>query len=760
MPNSIQAPGLQVRFHFLFALVGAAAFTFESWAFGPYSWMYGYGAGLEAIPAHLALSYNDRNFAFWSPFIAGGLDRLSFWGNADPTNIEPLLIALLPTWLANGAHRFLQYFVAIFFTARVCAEQLKLDHRWSAVAGYLHGCFAYFTFGEMLAFPGVPLLLWVLDRLRNRGTGTFVALLAGAAFSCLTTFTHSDPYLLVFSVGWVVFVWRECSIHLVRQVALFFVGLLVMDSPQLFAAASNAALSYRANWPLEPVDWSIDGLFYRQLQFDFFNQDPIIKKITMGLPRIALVLGAVLAFLARHQPKVREHTKTFAGVALLYTLLSQKWLIVYLQFFVSSLIPWVKGVNMGRFYTLPAAFLIAAFLALSLAILWRLLSPSVAARRAALTAMIAFAVFMTVWPKIVLLRPLGIEGWGEKNFQVAALEALKQRQAEPFRVASVLPLQPSYAYAQGLETADGWANLFPQVYRQLWLRVNSPLFTNLPKNKDIFDPDQGKPQDVYIFLGADLSLPGIGRLPGENPQEAVRHGFDINRRFNLRLLGLLNVRYLLSDYPLKSPGLRIVHAPEHAPRWPLSRDWATGIINSARPPLEGGESMSRLGQLLSEYGESLRTKQQGKDIYIYELADWLPRFRFVERVLIEATGRAVLDRLAASERTALAMTGVIEEIDAGALGGRQSFDVGTVKLTSYTPDMIELELDNPRVGLLVIANTWNPYWRAEVDGQPRELFRVNHAQFGLLTHGGERRVTLRYSPPYSSVGIFKKMLGL
>ena len=48
----------------------------------------------------------------------------------------------------------------------------------------------------------------------------------------------------------------------------------------------------------------------------------------------------------------------------------------------------------------------------------------------------------------------------------------------------------------------------------------------------------------------------------------------------------------------------------------------------------------------------------------------------------------------------------------------------------------------------VIANTFNPYWRAEVDGRHRALIRVNHAQSGLLTYPAERLVRLVYAPPY------------
>src|SRR6202011_85585 len=71
-----------------------------------------------------------------------------------------------------------------------------------------------------------------------------------------------------------------------------------------------------------------------------------------------------------------------------------------------------------------------------------------------------------------------------------------------------------YAYGQGFETADGWANLYPSVYRDLWLRAIAPVMSQLPVVRNIFDPAVGRPQDHYIFLGAELISPGIGALPG------------------------------------------------------------------------------------------------------------------------------------------------------------------------------------------------------------------------------------------------------
>jgi hypothetical protein len=481
------------------SILGALMFSFESWALGPYSWMYGYGAGLETLPAHLALSFDDRQFSLWAPFVAGGVDRLSFWGNADLLSIEALLVHALPPWLANGVHRGLQYFVAIYFTSRVCAEQFSLEPRWSYLAGLLHACFAYFTFGDMLAFPGVALLVWLLDQLRKPNRPLVWAPVAGAAFSAGTSFTHSDPYLLAFAFAWAIFVWRDLSAQTLLRLTAFFLGLIALDGPQLVAALANAPFSQRASLPQEELSLTLDGLFYRQLHFDFFNQDPLTKSITMILPGIALLGLLPLAIISLRDSARKDLAARFLVVAALYVLLSQRWLFVGLQALAGNVLPWISGVYMGRFYTLPAAFLIACFLALGLRLAWTCVGQRRVARACAAGVLVGFVSFMAIWPKIALSTVLGIDDMGQANFRVEALENLRSSDRDLYRVASVLPLQPSYAYAQGFETADGWVNLYPARYRELWLRILHPLFSEVPKARTSSIPTRESLRTITFF---------------------------------------------------------------------------------------------------------------------------------------------------------------------------------------------------------------------------------------------------------------------
>jgi hypothetical protein len=748
-----------LRWQLCLALAAAVLFSFDSWILGPYSWIYAYGEGIETLPAHLAVSKPGQNFSLWAPFIAGGVDRLSFWGNADPFNVEPLMIHLLPIWAANGLHRFLQYFVAIFFTARVVQEQFRLGWRWGALAGLIHAAFGYFTFGELFAFPGVPLLIWTLMRVMDRWP-LWLACVAGLMFSTLTTFSQSDPYLLAFAAGWVLLVRVDYRPAALARFAAFFGVLLLADSPQFFAIMLNAAQSHRSHWPMETVDWSVDGLFYRQFQFDLFNQDPRLRGFTMTMPGLSLLAGLVLAIweLARGGARTSlSATATgFLRVFALYALMSQKWLLVSLQHVASFLLPWVSGIYMGRFYTLSAVFLFACGFTLAAYIAWHSVLRSQPLRWLVTGAMGCLIGFMLVEPKIFLFYPIGVGDLGQRNYEVASLQALKSTETEPFRVASVLPLQPGYAYGQGFETADGWANLYPSVYRDLWLRAIAPVMSQLPVVRNIFDPAVGRPQDHYIFLGAELISPGIGALPGEDPAQEIKTGFDIDRRYNLDVLRLLNVRYLLSEYALASSGISLVHAPTYPPRFPQFRDYATGMPQWGRPPRFG--LMAKLKGVWDDWYDGIHKRRQGKDIYIYRIEDFLPRYRLVEQVVTEPSGPAVLDRLSTAGIGQLSKFAVVEAADAPDLSTLAP--AGRVRVVRQEPDEIELDLEHTGASFLVIANTWSPYWRATVDGQPRKLVRTNHAQQGLRIAAGDRRVSLRYEPPYAPAAILGRLRGI
>jgi len=750
------------------SLFAAAVCSCESWILGPYSWMYGYGAGLETVPTHLALHYGDRLFSTWAPFVAGGVDRYAFWGNADPLNVETLFLGLFPTWLGVGLHRFTQYAVAIFFAARLARDELGLEERDALAAGLFYGAFSYFTFGEMLALPALPLFLWALSQLRlreerrreqRRGSGDrsgfWLAVGVGLIGSTLTTFTHSVPYIGAFLMLWTLSIAGGPERCGVRSWSAFWkvvgvvIGLSIGDAPQLFSALAQAPLSHREAFPPEQLSWTLDGLLYRQLRFDYFNQDPFAKQLAWNLPLpfLSVSVASVALLRWRRGGTTALERKLFVLYAL-YLGLSQRWLFVGVQAVLGTGLPWLHGVFMGRFFDVPASLLIALQLALLLAVVRRAAGDSVPARRFSSLACGLIVGLLILRPKLFLFYRSGVDDWGQENYQVAALDELRETEVEPFRVASVLPLQPAYAYAQGIEAADGWANLYPRHYREYWLRILSPLFEQVPGAKEIFDPDTGRPQDHYIFLGADLLHPIAGRLPGEEGESALvralEAGFDVDRRFDLEMLGLLNVKYLLSELPLRSERLELVHAIDPPPSGAYSRDWATGRLNPESGP-RGTGWVEVLRNAIRDWKAAVSRRRAGKDVYVYRLRTFVERFRFVPEVHFEADPEALLARLSAATLEELRKTSFAMRPE---LAGPFSSQARVREVVNRGSSEVVLDVEVPEEAFLTAAMTWSPYWRGTADAAELRLVRVNHTQIGFRVPAGTRRIRLWYAPPY------------
>ena len=731
----------------LVAIATALLCTIENWALGPLSWIYGYGSGLETIPTLLALSYDGRNTATWAPFVAGGVDRIAFWGNASPLSIEYLLFAHLPVWLANGLDRFLQYFVGIYFTERVLTDVFSQRRSWAAFGGITFACFSYFTVGQLFTLPGVPLLIWSLERLCRRDSRAVFFVLVAVAFSFTTTFTFGIPYYLAFATLWLV---TRCVVRGVAgwvKVGLFFAGLVVPTTFQLWAVALNAPSSQRASWAIESLPLSLHGLFYTQLQYDLFNQDKLLSDITQVLPTCGFVVAFLLLLYTRWRyGKLGATEHDFLRVAFLFFLFSQRWMWLALQHVAATVLPWAGGIYMGRFFEIPASFLIAIGLTFAAQIIWFHLNNI--GRRVFATSAIALALVFLIHPKLFLAVNLGIGDWGEANYKVAALDDLQKAtpSSDPFRVASVLPLQPAYAYAQGLEAADGWANIYSADYRNLWLKVLAPLFVVQPNAARFFGVESGRSVDAFVFLGL-----GLDDIPGEDISAALREGFDVDRRFRVDLLRLLNVRYLLSEYPLRGAELQLVHQPMVWPARYISRDPNTGLTNSAFPPLPDLPQQKRsLGSFLRAFEKGVERRREGKDVFIYKIADLLPRIWLAQAVRVVDTPSAALEAVAALPQAEIGRLAIAISEELSAKHEEISAD-GKVAITDYGADHITASVETPSDALLVIANSWSPFWFVTVDGEPAQALKVNYLQIGVALTGGTHVVELRYRPPHAAV---------
>jgi hypothetical protein len=84
-----------------------------------------------------------------------------------------------------------------------------------------------------------------------------------------------------------------------------------------------------------------------------------------------------------------------------------------------------------------------------------------------------------------------------------------------------------------------------------------------------------------------------------------------------------------------------------------------------------------------------------------------------------------------------------------------------VELVRENDEMVRVKLTASSPCLAVIAESYYPFWHADVDGKPVEILRVSCGLMGVELPGGAHEVRLRYQPPraYAVAGIVS-VLGL
>ena len=70
-----------------------------------------------------------------------------------------------------------------------------------------------------------------------------------------------------------------------------------------------------------------------------------------------------------------------------------------------------------------------------------------------------------------------------------------------------------------------------------------------------------------------------------------------------------------------------------------------------------------------------------------------------------------------------------------------------VQLTRESSQLVRIQLRAPSACLAVIAESYYPFWHAEVDGQPTEVLRVSCGLMGVNLPAGSHTIVLRYQAP-------------
>jgi Bacterial membrane protein YfhO len=140
-----------------------------------------------------------------------------------------------------------------------------------------------------------------------------------------------------------------------------------------------------------------------------------------------------------------------------------------------------------------------------------------------------------------------------------------------------------------------------------------------------------------------------------------------------------------------------------------------------------------------------------EDIRLFRVPDPLPRaFRVGEGRVGDID--ALLDP-AFDPRRAVILANRDGQTEAGG-------SEGDARIVEFRADRVRIQTDGPQPGFVVLVDSYDPGWRAQMDDQPASVLRANVAFRAVPVPAGAHTVELRYRPFFVVVGLAISALSL
>ncbi len=671
---------------------------------GKFSALYAGDNSEIILPGLLRARFFESLMPLWDRFAAAGSDResMSFLGMVDLW-----LFHLLPGWAAYGLRVASQIAVPVLCTYWLARRTFGFAP-WTAV--FCGFCYALlFSYGMLIdasmyyQIGLVAMLTWLLDR---RTSAVRWVLLAGTIFAVAETayFSRLVPFASVLIVAWFLFIdprrdWREWIVILVTAVAV-----IALRAENIVALAAQAQYSHLT---LGRIQTTIPDALVHLLRHPFFST-PVHSLCTA-------LFAAGLLFRGQSPLRARGTLAllVIGGVAPVAAVVLQQGLIDHL--------PFLRGYNMLRFTYIPVSLLpFAAGFGMQ-ALADRLSMPSQQPRdrkwqvvRFSVIASVLVLVGVSLQVKWVGIREWVTQGTYALNYESPVLEKLAARlQDEPMPVrAETFQMYSTYLNAYGIETASGYQPLFLRRFYDYWGRMIEPWLATIPGDTAEYERQGTLIASAGPFRGDKLML-----IPAQHKPE-----WQIGALYRFNMLSLANVGYIVSRDRLTDGSLELLRGTE--------RPWS---------------SLSTWDKLRINFSENFTGRTH---LFVYRNRDVLPRIFSVSGVRAFDSDEAVLAAVAAAPVEDYRRHALVRRADLPpSLDEADVYSPVHFKLELYRSDEIRIAVASERKGLLVVTNSFSPYWTCGGADRPVAIFPVYHAFWGLPISAGKDTIVCRYRPP-------------
>ena len=698
---------------YLFFIVVVAILTLESFILGPYSYLVPGDNSDGAIPAYLWLSNAlwKYHIFYWTPHMAAGVDRLAHC--MQQINFTGILFSFLPGYFAYQFIFMLRLFVTGFFSYKLTKEFLGFNDYPAIITGVAL-CFISVGWASSLVQGEIcllPLMLWLIERLygyKNNYKYLYCFLL-GIIYSFLFgSMAISLPFTLPFMFVWFFFIRQRQSIAFIVFISIFFLGCIIAQIEPSMAALLNQRYSHRLDRYMLHGDIVIATLFYNS--FCELGKE-LMSKFYIVLPAIYLLFC-----------KSRDHFLRMI-IALFFLLIILNNFAMPATTMIQNILGTNFGYNFDRFAIVNSllASLIIGYFIHDLSIGKKMIYVFIIRKQlplAVLTGFLFMGIFFTL---NIITKKTHIFEWLAYGSYTALYKSPQIKKLagridiDNIYRADVIgySMQPNYLHSYGLETAGGYLNMYPKTYKELWLAMNKPFFA---KNSDISMERITSGFNRLYFYTRHTPIPEI----------------IFDEYYKLNLASLLNIKYFISEIPIINNHLVLIDKPSE-------------LTNN--PTFKNILVLDKKDKILKRAQENFLGRHH---LYIYENLMVFPRFFLTNKIRYFNNNSDLLKAMANSSYKSLRETTFMDiyNMDNKNDSKTMSYKEGTIEVQHYSPDTIVLSVKTDGEAILVVSNSYSPYWKCSINGKEERVYKVDYTFWGIYVPPGESIIKFTYEPPY------------
>ncbi len=682
-------------FKVLFAS-GVAFIILEFVILGKYS-LFIVGDNISVIPYYLAFFSNNVPFANWTPFAAAGTDMMA---TGYDTLVFQWVFSLLPPWLAFQVLVVAPILAGIFGVYGLCRRAFKLDRAASAFAGC---AYAILFFRELFFLSAVlgylPLTLLALHHLLNdkKNLKAWLAVMITGFLIAQSSFiTRLVPWPVATYIVWFFIIEK-------RRKPLDW-AIIAVFSFCIIAARWQDIVTLLAHAPLS-------GLSEARSEGTFAIEMHKALQTVQGnlLGKWGAITILLTAFVASFMEKARRPmaTRLFAAMSALIGLL---FIGALVKVAAVSVFAFLNGFNTS--YVMQGFGLMAVIAG---GFGWQYLSDRTAASKVLRwLPMLAVLMLLAVNLNSKFHSAKAWVSWGNfyQNTQNPALLALAKdirTQGSPFRALS-FQMHGNLLNSYGIETIAGYHPMTSKRYLAFWQKMAEPW-----RQSPGWQENHGRAEVGALTSILPSTQAGLGKQRTNLLAE-----WKLSDFVNMNMLSMINGGFIVSRDKLTDDQLILVSGPDHS--------WS---------------NLSQKDKILTNLAANFSAK---RPILSYKNPSALPLAYTVDQVRNFNSDAELLSALGTADQMTLAHT-VFTDTASLQMGVKLSRpEVLSMHIGADTLS-VEIAVSNmPTV--LVISNSFSPYWRCQVNGEDSKLFPANYAFWGLFMPAGTKKATCVYKPPY------------